>query len=313
MRICLMFVLAMPIGFGCAEDQGPLSPNGKEPEIPLDSSFKRMTTGAYDDRPESWSPDGRLLAFTSDLRSVAYAGPYISIWIVDIENGDIWNPKQCNPYSIWPIDYRHPEFSPNGKLLTYEVANLISVYTISDDSCDYIASGGSPTWSPDGTEIGFFGDDYYEGFGIYIVALESQEKRKVCDLEEGIFWDLSWSRNGEWFAYIYRRQSWGQEEGPSHIALVPAAGGVPEPMFPEDEYDETGFDWTLDGAGIVFTSTKPGGGVWTYDLHHHRGPTLWMIDPIDTPRLSPDGASMAVGYCIAHPDSEECNIWVKTF
>jgi len=129
-------------------------------------STERLTTSAFNQVPNSWSPDGSVLAF-HELRS---------------ESGrDIW---------ILPMDSGEPElfisspnidccavFSPDGRWLAYvsDETGQPNVYVspYPEPLGKWLVSGeeggGEPVWSPDGTEL-----FYRSGDRMMVVSVQTQ-------------------------------------------------------------------------------------------------------------------------------------------
>ena len=81
-------------------------------------SLKQMTSGDYDDEEPAWSPDGKLLAFTSNRSTPDPDATYNKdIWTVAADNAD----KGAHPtqVTINPGDDSSPAWSPDGRWIAY--------------------------------------------------------------------------------------------------------------------------------------------------------------------------------------------------
>ena len=79
--------------------------------------------------------------------------------------------------------------------------------------------------------------------------------------------------------------------------IVPAEGGSPKRLLPEDSGQETDPSWSPDGREMIFgtnseQSRTPGGEIRILDLASHRITTLPGSDGKFSPQYSPDGQSI---------------------
>jgi Tol biopolymer transport system component len=94
-----------------------------------------------------------------------------------------------------------------------------------------------------------------------------------------------WSPDGTQIAYIQTRA-----DGRWKIFLIPAQGGTPEEILPQDE-GESDPTWSPDGKKLAFgrsTELVPG-GVYIVDLTTHQISTVPGSEKLLSPRWSPDG------------------------
>jgi DNA-binding winged helix-turn-helix (wHTH) protein len=121
----------------------------------------------------TWSPDGRLIAYSSDR------GGKFDIWLQQVSGGD---PVQVThgPSQNW-----QPDWSPDGRYIAYRSEEGEGgIYVIP-------ALGGAalmrkiapfgyyPRWSPDGSQILFRTTQYLGLNRFYVVGLEGGEPREV--------------------------------------------------------------------------------------------------------------------------------------
>jgi dipeptidyl aminopeptidase/acylaminoacyl peptidase len=136
-------------------------------------SRKQVTSGDYDDSEPAWSPDGKLLAFTSNRSTPDPDATYDeNIWVVAADNTD--KGAHLTQVTTNPGVDESPAWSPDGKWITY-------VTMLDPHLFDYAtrhvaispATGGearvltlaldrmvsNPHFSPDGKFIYFIADD----------------------------------------------------------------------------------------------------------------------------------------------------------
>jgi dipeptidyl aminopeptidase/acylaminoacyl peptidase len=81
-------------------------------------SLKQVTSGDYDDSEPAWSPDGKLLAFTSNRSQPEPDATYDSnIWVVAADNSD--KGAHLTQVTTNPGADTSPAWSPDGKWITY--------------------------------------------------------------------------------------------------------------------------------------------------------------------------------------------------
>jgi dipeptidyl aminopeptidase/acylaminoacyl peptidase len=81
-------------------------------------SMVQVTSGDYDDSEPAWSPDGKLLAFSSNRSKPDPDANYNSdIWVVSADNTD--KGATLTQVTTSPGEERSPDWSPDGKWITY--------------------------------------------------------------------------------------------------------------------------------------------------------------------------------------------------
>jgi dipeptidyl aminopeptidase/acylaminoacyl peptidase len=136
-------------------------------------SMMQITSGDYDDSEPTWSPEGKLLAFTSNRSKPDPDLNYNSdIWVVAADNSD--KGAHLTQVTTNPGADTTPAWSPDGKWLTYVTQLDPKLF---DYATKHIAvspaTGGeahvltlaldrvsiTPRFSPDGKSIYFIADD----------------------------------------------------------------------------------------------------------------------------------------------------------
>jgi len=136
-------------------------------------SLTQVTSGDYDDSEPAWSPDGKLLAFTSNRSKPDPDVTYNSdLWVVATNNSD----KGAHPTQVTtnPGTDTTPAWSPDGKWLTYvtQLDPKLFDYATKHIAISPAAGGEAkvltlaldrvsitPRFSPDGKSIYFIADD----------------------------------------------------------------------------------------------------------------------------------------------------------
>ena len=119
-------------------------------------SEELLTPAEYYQTAGSFSPDGKLLAYTEDRPETAG-----DIFLLPLEGA-----RKPIPFLATPFDERRPAFSPDGRWITYESneTGRFEVFAMPYPGPGrkwQVSNGGGlrPTWSRDGTEIVYATDD----------------------------------------------------------------------------------------------------------------------------------------------------------
>jgi dipeptidyl aminopeptidase/acylaminoacyl peptidase len=136
-------------------------------------SVKQITSGDYDDSEPAWSPDGKLIAFTSNRSKPDPDATYNKdIWTVAADNND----KGSNLTQITtnPGEDESPAWSPDGKWIAYssQLDPKLFQYATKHIAVSPALGGeakvltlqldrmsSDPKFSPDGKSIYFIADD----------------------------------------------------------------------------------------------------------------------------------------------------------
>jgi dipeptidyl aminopeptidase/acylaminoacyl peptidase len=133
----------------------------------------QITSGDFDDEQPAWSPDGKLLAFTSNRSTPDPDRTYdTNIWVVAADNTD--KGAHLTQVTTNPGEDESPAWSPDGKWITYvtQLEPKLLVYATRHVAVSPAAGGAakvltqafdrmsrSPHFSPDGKFIYFIADD----------------------------------------------------------------------------------------------------------------------------------------------------------
>ena len=115
------------------------------------------------------------------------------------------------------------------------------------------------SWSPDGRILAVADRAPQENASIYLISIESGEKRRLTSAPheyEGDF-QPSFSPDGKSLAFV-RRRSWASDE--IYVVPVAAVGSLGVPSRVSSGQDIIlGLDWTPNGRNIMFSAAQAGG------------------------------------------------------
>jgi serine/threonine protein kinase/Tol biopolymer transport system component len=227
---------------------------------------RTLTRLTFDDGLQigaTWSPDGRLVAYSSNR------GGKFDIWVQQVNGG---NPIQLTKGAgqNW-----QPDWAPDGKFIAYrsEAGNggLFIVPALGGAGLERKVSsfGYYPRWSPDSTQILFQTMDLggMDANRFFIVGLDGTAPREVLKELGGIGVSAAWHPDGK------RISAWVQDDSSVPLFLtVPVEGGTPvrTQMRPEAGLDTAAapawaewrqdfkFCWHPSGRAIYFERTFQG-------------------------------------------------------
>ncbi|HEV2617089.1 MAG TPA: S9 family peptidase [Candidatus Acidoferrales bacterium] len=241
------------------------------------SAARQYTRGEKSVSNISWSPDGKLLAFTMDEGEEKDAKP--QVWFMYGDGGEPWQVTKHK------AGVRTFQFSPDGKdlLLAAVPATLADEEKRHKDKDDAvvvdhdfkmaqlwtwnIASEGEkqithgnfmvsdPRWSPDGSHITFtttptpLSDDASLQTA-WVLDVASGQQRKLVDSSNPTH-TARWSADGRWIAYL---SSDGISVHQTNLFVVSAAGGEPRKLTGSFELNASEPVWSPDGKTIYFST-----------------------------------------------------------
>ena len=235
----------------------------------------------------SWSPDGKLLAFSDRTAS---NGP-TSILLLSL---DTLAARRLTSPGI-PGDY-NPAFSPDGKTLAFNRGSqgVTSIYTLpvgGGEERRLITGsqfGWGLAWTPDGRNIVFGRAGWLAKSGwLWKISRYGGEPERLQFGQEGTEPSIRGNR------LVYARQVTNLNIWKRKLDSLPSL--VPAERFLSSTTIESGPQFSLDGSKIVFESTRSGAyEVWECRSDGSNLVQLTYLDSVTgTPRWSPDGQQIA--------------------
>lgn len=252
---------------------------------------------AYDTAP-SWSPDGKQIAYISNLDGNFY-GQY-ALLVMD-ENGQ--SVRQLAEDAVYGS---FPEWSPDGSEIAYLTQGkngdcVINVVNVEEAALRELARkphtdcnplGLSLEWSPDGLMIAF---DYdvkanYNQYQIFAVSVADGTVTQLTHTRDNERYPR-WSPDGSQIAFVSTR------DGNSEIYVMDADGGNVRRVTRRPGEDG-GMSWFPDGQTLVFSSYPREYDLFTIDmdglniqnLTADLGAAAWAAT------LSPDGTQVVFAF-----------------
>jgi Tol biopolymer transport system component/DNA-binding winged helix-turn-helix (wHTH) protein len=224
----------------------------------------------------TWSPDGRLIAYSSDR-----AGKF-DIWVQQVSGG---NPVQVTkgPAHNW-----QPDWSPDGKYIVYRSeegdGGLYIVPALGGAGMERkIASFGYyPRWSPDGSKIlfGSFSTRLPVRSRFYVVESDGSAAREVwTDLAESVH-----AYSAAWLPDSQRICIWAPGEPAPNFWAIPVGGGPASRLEIAPEVVKHLTEAAGQGGGIDISrrfSWSPSGTAIYWEHAYQDARNIWRltIDP----------------------------------
>ncbi len=251
----------------------------------------QVTSGDFDDNQPAWSPDGKLLAFTSNRSTPDPDRTYNSdVWVVAADNKD--KGAHLTQVTTNPGEDAEPSWSPDGKWITYVTKLDPKLFEYGTQLVAISpASGGGPAkvltqsfdrmsrwprFSPDGQYIYFTADDDGAVNLCRIPATGGEITRPISG--HVVVWSYTIAQSGELAAQVT------SPERPNEIFTVSGSGAITRITHVNDAFmakiklvtpDYVKFK-SKDGTMVAGYLYKPldyvAGKKYPTLLHPHGGP-----------------------------------------
>lgn len=203
------------------------------------SDQRQMTATPQSEDGGAWSPDGLTIGFSTFDESEGGR-----IWVM---NADGTGAREIYAESSAFVGFQ--DWSPDGRSVLIGIdrdgGGEIDLYAISVDGAELTqltTTGGDDSggrWHPDGKELVFWSDGNPAGPGIYLMAGDGSEQRKI--LEDTLYADTvasAWSPDGGQIAWTAKF-----EGGGGSPIFVMNADGTGLKQVSEALTERTSLDW----------------------------------------------------------------------
>ena len=264
----------------------------QEPTLPRLVNPVQVTSVVGVENYPTWSPDGGRLAYESNQTGNR------DIWVTQLGGGEPVNLTEGHDGRD-----QFPSWSPNGRQIAYlsRQDDAVGLYTVSAlggtprRMMSLQGALGVPQWSADGTEIAVSDQDSKGNF-VAVVTLQTQATRRLelPDHDGNPCRDLSWSPNGNLFAYVDAIPA----AEITQLWVVSSSGGNPTPVT-EGQTNEWNPTWSADGRKLYFASNRGGSMDLWQQLISKDGKPEGDPQPVTTgveirsAVFSPDGTKLA--------------------
>jgi Tol biopolymer transport system component len=230
-----------------------------------------------------WTPDGRYFVFQAVREGTA------SVWALR-ENTGLFRPSHHEPVQLTtgPMNIGDPVPSRDGKKLFVEGwqprAELVRYDAKSGQFVPYLSgiSAMGLDFSRDGEWVAY--NDFADNT-VWRSKVDGTQTLQLTFPPMQAYLPR-WSPDGKQIAFF------GHPPGePSHIYVIPAAGGIPE-LICRRETNLADPNWSPDGKSLVFGEnalSNQGSAVYVLDMKTRNASKLPGSDGLFSPRWSPNG------------------------
>lgn len=260
-----LFIIAWMIGVLPTSIEKP-----PRPAAPLLVNPVMVTSAVGVEDYPAWSPDGETLAYSGAQNASLFGGNW-DIWVSRVHSEQPLNRTSDHIGEDW-----FPSWSPDGSQIAFISSRgdggvfvmpaLAGMPRKVTSAAGVIAN--PPQWSPDGAELAYvvFED---ERFFVEILSMSSGASKRVpFETTEGVF-DLAWSPDGRFFAFVRARARAVQV---TQLAMLRVDDGR-ELAITDGQSNVWSPSWSADGRTLYFVSNRGGTmDLWLQSLNEDRAP-----------------------------------------
>ncbi len=282
-RVMMWLASAVLVGLFVSAAYYFLSKRTKQtasPTSPMASQQRLISTFPGSHTAASFSPDGKRIAFISELKGVS------QVWVKSLTEGDpIQLTSDEDPAS-------RPRWSPAGDEIVYvrRPPGKASIYSVSLEGGaprKIIEGGRNPNWSRDGKRLVFERD-----YDVWTANRDGSDQRRIDGVPPTDFLASdrlpAFSPDGSAIAVFHN------EKGPiGDYWVVPVSGGEARRLTFDAIFGGAAA-WTPDGQFIIFPSQRAGSmTLWRVAVGGGQPEPVLMSAGEDTePEISPDGRKL---------------------
>jgi serine/threonine protein kinase len=236
--------------------------------------LRQMTRDEGISESSALSPDGRLLAYSSDRGG----GNNLDIWVQQVAGGDAIRLTRHPAADI------RPHFSPDGSQIVFQRVGdgLYVIPSLSGNERLLVKGGLWPVWSPDGKFIAYFTGEGGRrgGYGLYIMPATGGAPHKV-ETDLATYCCPLWSPDGKRLLVMGSLTGTGYD--PRDWFIVPVEGGKAVKIPVRTLLPRAGITdfaqpmaWLGNRDLLIFSATQASTGSNT-GFGGQRGYNIWQV------------------------------------
>jgi TolB protein len=211
----------------------------------------RLTRDGTNNSQPAWSPDGNLIAYTSNRRG------FPRVFVMRADGSQLRSLTDDNRIEL------APSFSPDGKAVAfYSIDSAtgrteLRIVPLDGGAAVSITANGKdmgpnkPSWSADGRRLAFPAEQGLKAHEVWVANRDGSGARIVSDgFNKRGKADPSMSPDGERVVYV------ADMRGSMHLVVTDLATGKSVDLTPGSPATHEGPKWSPDGKFITFASTR---------------------------------------------------------
>jgi serine/threonine-protein kinase len=303
LRWALATALLMGLAALAAFLGGRASLNSRAPVV---SRVVRLTTGPAHDNAPAISPDGKWVAYYSNVRGRN------DVWVKYVAGGDPVNLTATSEFALSQSDLGGLAVSPDGASIAFDAGvvdagaapftSWIVPAPLGGVPRKLIANGRAVRWSPDGKRIVYVSPGGSSGDSLWVADADGGNPREIAPRRGGIHrhWP-TWSADGR--SVYFNNSVVTNNVEPSELYRVDGDGGTPQPVI--STVRRAVFPALMpDGAGLIYAANPDGVdlGLWWMPLGRP-GDAIRLTTGVGEyaePYVSADGRSVVATLIDSH-------------